>query len=190
MSISLVDFMRNDPSFNTPQRSATLSSFRREGARKMSRLLKPGSAGNGNRVLTYCNSTEVLFYEDRYCKLTDRSLSIKGYYYPFGGRSNVPISHIRAVYYESQSSSFGSSWGFTCSGCCQNEYWPFCNCTWWALSCGRECGGSSKVNLTNVVLDTGESSLKGLSVENIDEFVSFLKKTVASDVQFVNQLLF
>uniref|UniRef100_A0A914WNM8 Uncharacterized protein n=1 Tax=Plectus sambesii TaxID=2011161 RepID=A0A914WNM8_9BILA len=72
----------------------------------------------------------------------------------------INLADIKAIYYEPHGFDFGKTKSF-------------------GKTCSPVCTFSSD---TNVVIDSGEKTLKGFSVKDIDEFMGYIKELVNSGV--------
>ncbi len=128
----------------------------------------------------------ILEYEDGYCRLDGTYLTIKNYYYPLGLSRKFPTSSIIGVHCATQELSYGNTWGYawncfeSLTKCCSCNCDDDCGCTWWALSCGRECG--YRPNQFNVIVDVGESSRKGFTVADFNSFEFTFRIILSYDV--------
>uniref|UniRef100_A0A914W4F3 Uncharacterized protein n=1 Tax=Plectus sambesii TaxID=2011161 RepID=A0A914W4F3_9BILA len=107
-------------------------------------------------------------YNDRFCELSKARLEIYAFYFPiFKSRDIDPLS-IKTIYYEPHHLDLATSksWGMT--------FTP----VWWACDLKRSFGSG-----TNVVIDCGEATYKGFSVEDIDKFLEAIKPLLNSDVR-------
>ncbi|CAJ0954501.1 unnamed protein product, partial [Mesorhabditis belari] len=106
------------------------------------------------------------FYEDKFVKITREGIEIKCYYFPTTQNKFIPFSAIKTVYYDAQG---------CLKKCCYIKSWgmAFSN-VWWACDMRRQCPIGDKSNY-NVILDVGESPMKGFTVSDISSFLSVLK---------------
>src|SRR2546430_16912 len=93
-------------------------------------------------------STEDVLYEDKFCKLTKRHLTIKCFYFPATKDREKEKQAIKKVYYLKQGwTNFMKVkiWGMALSR------------IWWACDVGRQLRGDNDT-AKNVVIDMGEST--------------------------------
>lgn len=114
-------------------------------------------------------------YSDRFCDLSKARLEIFTFYFPiFKSREIDPLT-IKAIYYEPQHLDLATSksWGMT--------FTP----VWWACDLKRSFGPG-----TNVVIDCGETTYKGFSVEDVDKFLAAIKPLLSHDVRIEDKFPF
>ncbi|VDK69974.1 unnamed protein product [Anisakis simplex] len=113
----------------------------------------------------------------KHFQLTKQKLLIKTYFFPLGQDKVVEVASIKHIYYKRQK---------LCEDCFRAKDWGMTlSPIWWACDIGRGLHGGNK-NYYNVVIDTGESTKKGFSVENIDDFLYHLRPLLQTNAVCAN----
>lgn len=139
----------------------------------------------------------MALFEDNYCKLTPEELVIKTFYFPTGKNrvssnllrltvseclstshghpcpifpfQSINVKTIRGVYFEEQQlwkhCGKVKGWGMSFSPC------------WWGCDLRRGCHGKDQ-SYYNVVIDCGEKTYKGFTVNLLTTFLEELKKVI------------
>ncbi|CAJ0577035.1 unnamed protein product, partial [Mesorhabditis spiculigera] len=106
------------------------------------------------------------FYEDKFVKITREGIELKTYYFPTTKSKFIPFAEVKQLFYAIQSAlkqhCYIKPWGMAFSK------------VWWASDMMRQCPIVEKVNY-NVILDVGDSTMKGFSVTDIHTFLAVLK---------------
>lgn len=116
-------------------------------------------------------------YEDRFCKITKTHVCIKWHYFPTTQTRRVVIGKIKTVYHDKQGWDWtnSKSWGMALT--------PI----WWACDMSRKLRGAES-KIQNVVLDVGENTDKGFSVEDVDAFLNVLMPMLNPGVSVLNKM--
>lgn len=115
---------------------------------------------------------KVIKYEDNYVQIGESSIKIKFYFFPTAKSKTIQLNDIREVYWCRQQPHFQiMPWGMS----------PGDLPIWWAHDARRTRRATSTQHFRasnmhcNVIIDNGEDTLKGFTVENVDLFVRALR---------------